>query len=63
MLKVSIQYNEFNIIISDLNDCSIENGGCEQLCKMVPQGKMCDCFPGFSLNLDQTTCGGEIINR
>ena len=48
---------------TDLNDCSINNGNCQQICRNLPGGKQCDCVPGSQLNPDKLTCSGMYNNR
>ncbi len=31
----------------DVDECAIDNGGCEQLCVNVEGGHRCQCGPGF----------------
>lgn len=40
------------------NECSINNGGCTQLCVDTPAGYYCDCNPGYKLT-DNRTCKGN----
>ncbi|XP_071823394.1 prolow-density lipoprotein receptor-related protein 1-like isoform X3 [Apostichopus japonicus] len=48
--------------IDDVNECSINNGGCSQLCFPIPTGdtsRACACTAGYSvLETDGTTCVG-----
>ena len=36
--------------------CSIENGGCQQICNEASNLHHCSCFSGFQLNNDGKTC-------
>lgn len=40
----------------DINECLEQTSGCEQLCSYTPWAFACQCFPGFSLKSDKTTC-------
>ena len=40
------------------NDCSANNGGCEQLCSNVAGGVRCSCYQGYRL-VDNTRCQGK----
>jgi len=40
--------------ISDV--CSINNGGCEDICTAVRDGRVCKCQFGFTLEADGTSC-------
>ena len=45
--------------IPDLNECAINNGGCSQLCNNTFGSFICDCFVGYELDGDQSTCNGK----
>ena len=32
------------------------NGGCSQLCVLIPYGRRCMCLPGMSIAEDKKTC-------
>ena len=32
----------------DVNECDLNNGGCDQLCHNRPGTFMCECYPGYS---------------
>ena len=43
--------------------CSIENGGCQQICNGTRDVHHCRCFSGFQLNNDGKTCSpGQFKN-
>ena len=44
---------------SDINECTINNGGCEQVCTDTVQSYFCSCNGGYSLNADARTCAGK----
>ena len=46
----------------DTNDCNVNNGNCEQICRNIPGGKECACRTGYQLNLDRQTCSGKNIS-
>lgn len=48
-------------MLVDVNDCNMNNGHCEQICRNTPGGKECGCRPGYMLNLDGLTCSGECL--
>ena len=41
---------------TDVNECSIGNGGCQQMCVNEPGTFMCSCFGGYLLNDDGVNC-------
>lgn len=47
------------ILLLDINECRISNGGCEQICENFPGGFHCKCRTGFQLLHDKQTCQGE----
>ena len=44
-------------LFSDLDECSLGEHNCEQLCVNIPGSHRCDCEEGFALNGDGRTCG------
>ena len=55
-LYISIQAT---LIPSDVNECTVNNGGCQQRCVNTPGSFRCECNSGYSLNSDKRTCSGE----
>ncbi|XP_078488473.1 collagen alpha-1(XII) chain-like isoform X1 [Ciona intestinalis] len=43
-------------ILCDVDECEIGNYTCEQLCHNTEGSYICECYDGFALNDDQTTC-------
>ncbi len=44
---------------SDVDECTIENGGCADICVNTPGGMHCECGPTKALVLNSTTeCEG-----
>lgn len=37
-------------IISDINECSEENGSCEQICTNIPGSFECSCHHGLQID-------------
>ncbi|KAH9490031.1 Dorsal-ventral patterning tolloid-like protein 1 [Bulinus truncatus] len=53
----SVQKTGFTAqFITDKDECSINNGGCEHICKNVLGSYKCNCLSGFSLNDDLHSC-------
>ena len=53
-------YNMFNIILIDINECTINNGGCEQICINDVGTYHCKCNHGY-ISSDNHTCDGKKI--
>ena len=48
------------IIISvDVNECDINNGNCQQMCKNLYGRHSCSCREGFVLDSNKRTCSGK----
>ena len=67
MIKGHVQVLIIDIIITyptnsliDINECTINNGGCEQTCVNNVGTYNCHCRHGYNLNLDNHTCKGEL---
>ncbi len=45
----------------DIDECSTNNGGCNQVCTDTDGSFMCSCNSGFMLADDLATCNGEMI--
>lgn len=44
---------------SDIDECTIENGGCETFCTNSEGSYECSCHSGYALLPDQRSCTGE----
>ena len=55
-----LQYSISKILMLflDIDQCSTNNGGCQQICTNLLPGFACSCYNGFILNEDGTTCSG-----
>ena len=49
------------LLLSDINECSYNRGGCEQLCINFPGSYNCSCLEGYTLQNDKTTCKGTLM--
>ena len=45
--------------ITDINECDLENDGCQQICINTNGSYNCSCNPGYTLNTDGQFCTGE----
>ena len=49
---------------SDIDECKLSNGGCEQNCLNAIGSFKCSCNKGYKLLYDGKTCKGEVkVNR
>ncbi|BFZ01255.1 hypothetical protein BsWGS_04294 [Bradybaena similaris] len=56
----TVQKSGFSaIFVTDINECDLDKGGCEQFCKNTIGSYQCECEGGFSLNSDMHTCKSE----
>ena len=46
-------------VISDFNECSLNNAGCEHVCNNTDGSFNCDCRAGFKLKPDKMGCEGN----
>ena len=44
----------------DVDECSINNGGCAQNCNNTLPGFECSCNVGYRLDSDKLGCSGEL---
>ena len=42
----------------DINECSISNDGCEEICTNTNGSFICSCHQGYMLRHDKRTCTG-----
>jgi hypothetical protein len=47
------------LLLLDMNECLLNNGGCEQTCRNVPGSCQCGCHSGYRLSNDMKTCQGR----
>ena len=45
-------------LFPDINKCTINNGGCSQVCLNTEGSYTCDCYPGYELGPNNHTCNG-----
>lgn len=44
----------------DIDECTIDNGGCQQICHNVEGSRACDCEDGYTRDDNLITCTGEL---
>jgi len=48
------------MVSTDVNECSTDNGGCQQLCSNRVGSYSCSCNTGFLLSPDGKICNGSL---
>ena len=60
---ISIQqpcyHHVFHYVVSDKNECSVNNGGCEHRCENTEGSYRCECYPGYRLHPNRRDCIGK----
>jgi len=51
------------IIILDIDECALANGGCEHNCINTEGSFYCGCREGFVLENDGRQCGGNVTRN
>ena len=46
-------------LLPDIDECVVDNGGCNQICVNKPGSFECKCEPGYLLSDDGKTCVGK----
>ena len=59
IIDIIITYWNNNNLI-DINECTINNGGCEQTCVNDVGTYNCYCRHGYNLSLNNHTCEGKL---
>ena len=49
----------FALLPADINECDINNGGCEHICTNVIYSFECSCHLGYNLTEDGFACNGR----
>ena len=65
MLSILIDFfsvfkNPF-LLFSEIDECSKNNGGCDQRCINEPGTYSCKCEMGYKLEDDNHSCAGSIL--
>lgn len=48
---------------ADIDECTIENGGCENFCTNSEGSYECSCHSGYALMPDLRTCTGKVHQK
>ena len=48
-------------LLSDLNECEVDNGRCEQVCDDLIPGYECRCSDGYRLEENGLNCTGILL--
>ncbi len=65
IVQVSISLNNYetsicSICLQDVNECDVNNGGCNQTCVNEIGSYHCECDIGFLLHNDSHDCTGQL---
>ena len=64
MVSLSLLLKSFTsdvISCIDVNECSVLNGDCSQLCTNTIGSYFCTCISGYFLTVNNKTCNGESV--
>ena len=50
------QLRNYELFISDINECEANIAGCSQICENADGGYSCGCYFGFTLDDDRSHC-------
>ena len=51
------------IFITDINECEINNGGCEQMCNNTNGSFFCSCEMGYQLDSSGLNCSSMVTTQ
>lgn len=58
-MEISVSYSKLFV---DVDECSVSNGGCSQICTNTMGSFFCECEVGYEL-VNETECGGELNDQ
>ena len=53
-----VPWQLMDLFYIDINECSLSNGGCAQVCNNTIGSYVCSCNAGYNLENDNHTCSG-----
>lgn len=53
----------FYLSFADINECSVNNGGCQQLCVNTPGDYECLCHSNYKLHWNKKDCVGKVPSK
>ena len=62
MVRIEFELKNFHIakfILSDVDECQTNDGGCNQTCYNTAGSFECSCGPGYALAADNLDCDGK----
>ena len=51
------------MLCPDINECDVDNGGCDQECVNIAGSYLCKCWNGYLLADEGTTCVGKLLTN
>ena len=55
-LETTLNMYNMHLSCTDINECSEASSSCSQVCTNTEGGFVCDCYPGYMLSDDNSTC-------
>lgn len=49
-------------LLSDIDECLVNNGGCDHFCRNTVGSFECSCQKGYKLLTDERTCQGKLVS-
>lgn len=69
VLSMHAQYAQLSLVklhscfYADIDQCVIDNGGCEHSCTNLVPGYECECYVGYTLSTNGYSCIGNTDNN
>ena len=52
-----------HLFSTDINECELDNGGCDQECVNIDGSYLCKCSDGYLLTDKGTSCVGKFLRN